>query len=114
MRARFETLRPGEVGVSAVTEAELLYGAHKSQQTEHNLAAVLDFSSRLEVVPFDCQVTDAHGRLRAQLERRGLPIGPLDLQIAATALAHGLPLATNNTREFERVPGLRLEDWTAV
>lgn len=112
VRARFKTLRPGEVGISAVTEAELLYGAHQSGQVEHNLAAVLDFSAQMEVVAFDSQVTDVYGRLRTHLERRGTPIGPLDLQIAATALAHDLPLVTNNTREFQRVPDLRLEDWT--
>lgn len=112
VRARFEALQPGEVGISAVTEAELLYGAHKSGRTEHNLAAVLDFSAQMEIVPFDSQVTDGYARLRAHLERLGTPIGPLDLQIAATALAYGLPLVTNDTREFERVPDLRLEDWT--
>lgn len=104
-------LRPGEVGISAVTEAELLFGAHKSGRPEHNLAAVFDFSAQMEIVPFDSQVTDRYGRLRSQLERLGTPIGPLDLQIAATALAYNLPLVTNNTREFRRVPDLRLEDW---
>lgn len=112
MRARFEALRPGEVGISAVTEAELLHGAYKSQRIEQNLAAVLAFSAQMQVVPFDQQVTDVYGQLRAELERRGTPIGPLDFQIAATALAHGLPLVTHNTGEFARVPGLRLEDWT--
>lgn len=101
------------MGISAVTEAELLHGAHKSQRAEQNLAAVLVFCAQMDVVPFDSRVTDAYGQLRAELERRGQPIGPLDFQIAATALAYRLPLVTNNTGEFARVPGLRLEDWTA-
>ncbi len=104
-------MRPGEVGLSAVTEAELLHGVYKSARVDHNLAAVLDFASQL-VLPFDSQVTDAYGRVRAGSEKIGQPIGPLDFQIAATALAHSLILVTNNTREFARVPGLKLEDWT--
>lgn len=112
VRERFAGLRTGEVGLSAVTEAELLHGVYKSVRVEHNLAAVLDFASQLVVLPFDSQVTETYGRIRAELERAGQPIGPLDFQIAATAVAHGLTLVTNNTREFARVPGLRLEDWT--
>lgn len=112
VRARFDGLRPGEVGLSAVTEAELLHGVYKSERVDHNLAAVLNFASQLVLLPFDSQVTDAYGRVRAGLEKIGQPIGPLDFQIAATALAHGLILVTNNTREFARVPGLKIEDWT--
>ena len=112
VRARFQTLRPGEVGVSAVTEAELLHGAYKSERVEYNLAAYHDFSAQMAVIPFDPQVTDAYGRIRSELERAGKPIGLLDFQIAATAVAHGLILVTNNVGEFGRVPGLTLEDWT--
>ncbi|MPY68148.1 type II toxin-antitoxin system VapC family toxin [Deinococcus sp. SDU3-2] len=112
VRERFAGLRPGAVGLSAVTEAELLHGVYKSARIEHNLAAVLDFASQLVVVPFDSQVADAYGRIRAELEKAGQPIGPLDFQIAATAVAHGLILVTNNTCEFARVPDLKIEDWT--
>lgn len=112
VRERFAGSRPGEVGLSAVTEAELLHGVYKSVRVEHNLAAVLDFASQLVMVPFDSQVTDTYGRIRAGLEKAGKPIGPLDFQIAATAVAHGLTLVTNNTSEFARVPGLNIEDWT--
>ena len=112
MRARFDALRPGEVGISAVTEAELLYGSYKSERVEHNLAAYYDFSAQMAVLPFDPQVTDTYGHIRAMLERAGRPIGPLDFQIAATAVACGLILVTNNVGEFERVPGLTVEDWT--
>jgi len=111
VRERFAALVPGTVGLSAVTEAELLHGAYKSTRVEHNLAAVLTFASQLVMLPFDSQVTETYGRIRADLERAGRPIGPLDFQIAATALAHDLTLVTNNTREFMRVAGLKVEDW---
>lgn len=104
-------MQRGEVAISAITEAELLYGAHKSQRREHNLAAIVDFSAQMDVLAFDSEVTDAYAQLRALLERQGTPIGPLDLMIAATALAYAVPLVTNNTREFQRVPRLQLEDW---
>lgn len=112
VRERFSRLHPGEVGLSAVTEAELLHGVYKSVRVEHNLTAVLDFASQLVVVPFDSQVANTYGRIRAELEKAGKPIGPLDFQIAATAVARDLTLVTNNTREFARVPGLKVEDWT--
>ena len=112
VRARFAALRPGEVGISAVTEAELLCGAYKSARTEQNLAAIYAFVSDMSVLAFNPTITDAYGQLRADLERRGQPIGPLDFQIAATALAHGLVMVTNNVTEFGRVPGLTVEDWT--
>jgi tRNA(fMet)-specific endonuclease VapC len=112
VRARFDTLRPGEVGISAVTEADLLHGAYRSERMEHNLAAYYDFSVQVAVLPFGLQVTDTYGRVRATLERAGKPIGPLDSQTAATAVACGLILVTNNVGEFERVPGLSVEDWT--
>ncbi|MGI8747936.1 MAG: type II toxin-antitoxin system tRNA(fMet)-specific endonuclease VapC [Deinococcus sp.] len=111
VRARFGAQPPGSLAVSAVTEAELIYGAYKSQRSEHNLDAVLAFVSLMAVLPFDSRVTDTYGRVRALLERAGTPIGPLDLQIAATGLAHGLPVVTNNVREFARVPGLQVENW---
>ena len=69
VRARFDGLRPGEVGLSAVTEAELLHGVYKSARVDHNLAAVLDFASQLVVLPFDSQVTGTYGRVRAGLEQ---------------------------------------------
>lgn len=112
VRERFERLKSGEAGISAVTEAELWYGAQKSQRVAENLAAILDFTSRMEVLPFGSVATAPYGQIRAELTRRGQPIGPLDFLIAATALAQDLTLVTNNTGEFQRVPGLRLEDWT--
>ena len=112
VREQFDRLQPGEVGISAITEAEMRYGAEKSRRPGENLAALLDFSSQLDVLPFDSTITTPYSQIRAELARLGKPIGPLDFLIAATALAHDLTLVTNNTGEFQRVPGLRLEDWT--
>ena len=66
---------------------------------------------QFDSLPFDDAAAEAYGRLRAELARRGMPIGPNDLMIAAIALAYGFTLVTHNTSEFSRVPGLRLEDW---
>ncbi len=99
--------------ISALTVQELAYGAAKSQRPEAALA-YLSYLQRLYAV-LPCDAASAHqaGRLRAQLESTGRPIGPYDLLIAGTALAHGLTLVTHNQREFARVPGLRLADWYA-
>ena len=96
---------------SAITEAELLHGAEKSQQREHNLRQVDDFLSRLDVLPYTRKAAGHYGDIRADLERKGTPIGVNDLHIAAHARSEGLILVTNNMREFERVAGLRLENW---
>lgn len=112
VRERFDRLRVGEVGISAITEAELRFGAEKSQRLTDNLAAILDFTSQMVVLPFGTHQTAVYGEIRAELSGQGKPIGALDFLIAAAALAQGLTLVTNNTGEFERVPGLHLEDWT--
>lgn len=110
--ARFRQYRLGEIGISSVVAAELAYGVAKSQSAR-NRAALEMFMAPLEVLPFDAQAVWRHGELRAALERQGRPIGALDTMIAAHALSLDAPLVTNNTREFERVAGLRLENWAA-
>lgn len=97
--------------ISSVSLAELLYGAEKSAQPDRNRDTVERFAARLDIVPFDDRAAAHYGRLRADLERKGQPIGPYDLMIAAHARSLGLTLVTNNEREFERVPGLLLENW---
>lgn len=109
---RMRVFRTGEIGVSVVTVAELQYGVSKSQNKERNQAALEAFLLPLDIADFSFTVTVTYGDIRAQLERRGQPIGPLDTMIAAHALSLDVPLVTNNTREFERVKGLRVEDWT--
>lgn len=109
---RMRGLHTGEVGVSIVTVAELQYGVSKSQHKERNQVALEAFLLPLEIADFSVDSTVAYGEIRADLEKQGRPIGPLDTLIAAHARSLDVLLITNNTREFARVPGLRVEDWT--
>jgi tRNA(fMet)-specific endonuclease VapC len=104
--------RPGDVALSAITAAELGYGAAKSRRPAEARAAVDVLLESFALVGFDAPAVEAYGALRADLERRGNPIGPLDTLIAAHALSQGSILVTNNVREFRRVSGLRVEDWS--
>jgi len=97
--------------ISAVTLGELIYGAERSSQPERNLADIEGLIARLEVVPFEKHASEHFGQLRAELYRIGQPIGPYDMMIAGHARAMGLILVTNNVKEFERVAGLRFENW---
>ena len=99
--------------ISSVCLMELIYGAEKSASPEKNLSVVQGFSARLEVLPYDELAASHTGQLRAELARSGTPIGPYDQLIAGHARSRGLIIVTNNRREFDRVPGLRVEDWTA-
>jgi len=101
----------GRMCISSVTWGELVFGANRSAQQERNLADITAMAARLISVPFDNQAAAHFGQLRAELYRTGKPIGPFDMMIAGHARALGLVLATNNTREFERVPGLRVANW---
>ena len=88
------------------------WGAFRSQRREANLSLLRTLFAAFPSFPFDDAAAEEYGRLRAALAARGTPIGPNDMLIAAIALAHDLTLVTHNTREFGRVEGLRLEDWT--
>ncbi len=103
----------GRMAISAITLAELVHGAEKSQFSERNLSVVEDFCSRLNVLPYADAAAYHYGSIRAVLEQAGQIIGVNDLHIAAHARSQGLVLVTNNMREFERVPGLMLENWVA-
>jgi tRNA(fMet)-specific endonuclease VapC len=100
------------VGVSIVTVCELAHGAAKSG-SPRNQAALQQFLEPLEVADFDRAAAAAYALVRPQLEAAGTPIGPLDTLIAAHALSLGVTLVTNNLREFQRVPGLTVVDWSA-
>jgi tRNA(fMet)-specific endonuclease VapC len=111
VRPQLDRHRASQLRMSAVTLAELRFGVAKSangKRAAANLRVLLD---RIAALPFDDAATDGYGALRALLERRGSPIGPLDTLIAAHALSLGWTLATHNVREFRRVPGLKVDDW---
>jgi tRNA(fMet)-specific endonuclease VapC len=113
VKARFERLKPGQLVMSAITYGELYYGASKSSQ---RAKAVLQLEAFVEDVPVegvDSRAARAYGEIRATLEKQGRPIGNNDLWIGAHALALGLVLATNSEREFTRIPGLEVENWTS-
>lgn len=101
-----------ELCVSSVTYAELMYGVAKSQDPERNRIAMALFLSSITILDFDGYAAEEYGRIRAELESKGTPIGPLDTMIAAHAKAEGLTVVTNNVREFCRVEGLSVENWT--
>jgi tRNA(fMet)-specific endonuclease VapC len=109
--ARFSTVAPDEIVVSAVTRAELLYGAEKSNKPVETLEKLLAFLKPYPSLPFDDNAAQVAGVERARLESIGLPIGPYDLLIASIALVNNLTLVTHNVREFSRVVGLKIEDW---
>ncbi len=112
VRRRFDKVRVGDVGVSAITLCELQFGVAKSARPEQNARALLEFMGPLEALDFPSAASAAYGHLRALLKAAGTPIGNYDLLIAAHALHLDLTLVTRNTREFTRVPRLRVEDWT--
>lgn len=101
----------GQVGISSITLGELAFGASKSSRSQESHAALGEFLLPLEIAEFDERAAMQYGEVRASLTREGTPIGPLDMLIAAHALAIEAILVTHNTREFARVHGLRLEDW---
>lgn len=112
LRAQIRSQPVGEIGVSAITESELRFGADKSSNPSNNHAVLDRFFLTLPVLAFDSGCSLYYGRVRAFLEKKGTPIGSLDTLIASHAMSAGLTLVTNNTREFKRVPGLRVVDWT--
>lgn len=108
---RLQATAIGQVGISTITVAELEYGAAKSACRDRNKLALAKFLAPFEIMPFTMTSTDIYGRIRTDLEKRGLPIGPYDLLIAAQAMAENLVLVTNNEREFSRIPELVCENW---
>ena len=110
VRARFN-LNTSRRCISSITLMELIYGAEKSQTPERNLAVMEGFVSRLEVLDYDALAATHTGQIRAELAKKGTPVGPYDQMIAGHARSRGLIVVTNNLREFERIPGIRTEDW---
>ncbi|MDR0220509.1 MAG: type II toxin-antitoxin system VapC family toxin [Lachnospiraceae bacterium] len=102
----------GEIGIPTVVLFELYYGAEKSKSQALNRTKIQEFISEVEIVSFDAHAAEIAGKIRADLERAGKIIGNNDLLISATALAYNGVVVTNNTREFSRIEGLVVEDWT--
>lgn len=111
IRDNLGSKQPEEINVCSVVKGELYYGALKSAKSEKNLYKVRDFLDCFLSLPFDDTVAEKYGEIRAKLEKAGTPIGPNDLFIAAIAASNDKTLVTNNTREFRRVEGIKLEDW---
>lgn len=107
----FELHSAGDVGISVITYLELMAGVHKSTRQQEAEELLRRFTQFIPIQPLTRDVAPTYARIRAALERSGRKIGPHDLLIAAHALALDLILVTNNTREFSRVPGLRMENW---
>lgn len=109
---KLQRIQVSEIGISSITLSELEYGAAKSARPERNKLALTQFLAPIEILPYDDRAALRYGPVRAHLERKGTPIGSLDLLIAAHALSLGCVLVTNNESEFKRIPGLKVENWT--
>lgn len=108
---RLEMLQPGQLTMSAITFAELMNGAKKSQHIESNISKLNELAELIEIYPFDQKAAVFYGDVRSALEKKGETIGSNDLLIAAHALSLNLILVTNNEKEFKRVDGLKIENW---
>ncbi len=108
---RLKNTSPSQIKLSAITVAELYFGARKSRAEAKNTAIVKKFISPFEIIPFDGFACPYYATIRNQLEMEGQPIGPMDLLIGTIAYAHKLTLVTNNEKEFRRIQGLDIENW---
>jgi len=108
---RLRKIPPDDVALCSVVKAELFFGARKSARATANLARLASFFGPLVSIPFDDKAAESYGHLRADLDKRGTPIGPNDLLIASIAVAHGLTIVTRNTKEFGQISAARVEDW---
>lgn len=113
VKRRFQTVNTSDIGISIVTLAELEYGAAKSQNPPRNRETLITFCDPFEIVGLNGEDARIFGNIRADLEKRGEPIGSYDLLIAAQALNRGLTLVTNNIREFSRIDGLAIANWVS-
>jgi tRNA(fMet)-specific endonuclease VapC len=109
---KIRSKHPDEVSISTITIAELEYGVYRSKHADQNRIALLEFLVPFVILDFDQSAAAVYGSVRASLERKGTPIGPMDLLLAAQALSQQLILVTNNEKEFRRVAALRIENWT--
>lgn len=104
--------KPEDICISSITYAELVHGVEKSQAVLKNRIALTLLLSNIEIMPFDADAANHYGNIRAILEKKSQPIGNMEMLIAAHARALGCNIVTNNTREFQKVDGLTIENWT--
>ena len=112
LKRKFSGISEDAVCISSLTFAELMHGIEKSERKAKNMRVLLAFLKNIPIISFDSSAAAIYGNVRARLELMGNKIGPIDTLIAGHALSENLTLVTNNTREFERVEGLKVEDWT--
>ncbi len=108
---KIKALKPEDVCISSITYAELIHGVEKSAAVEKNRLALTLLLANIEILDFGVAAANCYGRIRAELERKGTPIGPLDMMIAGHAMSLGYTVVTNNTKEFNRVEGLQVVNW---
>lgn len=104
--------KPGDIVISSITVAELNYGIQKSSKPDVNTIALKEFLQPLVILDYVQEDAETYGKIRVDLENKGLPIGAMDLLIASQALSRDLILVTNNESEFKRIKGIRIENWT--
>jgi tRNA(fMet)-specific endonuclease VapC len=107
----FKEHKPGDIGISSITIAELNYGIEKSSKPATNTIALKEFLQPLEIADYSQSDAEEYGKIRFELEKKGVPIGAMDLLIASQASGRELILVTNNEKEFKRIKGLRIENW---
>ena len=108
---KLQTIHPEDVCISSVTYAELVCGVEKSAAVEKNRLALFMLLANMDSLGFDVEAADCYGKIRADLEKKGRPIGPLDMMIAGHGQSLGYTVVTNNVKEFSRVTALRIENW---
>ena len=111
MRLRLSGLLPEEVGLSGIVVAELWFGVAHSEKKRHNEAALIEFLKYATLLDWPCEASPLYGNIRTALQKQGTPIGAMDLLIATHARFLDAVLVTHNTKEFQRIPDLKLENW---
>ena len=111
VRDKFDNVRRNQIYISIITYAELKFGVEKSLSKKMNQEILNEFIARLQIKPWDEEAANHYAKIRYQLEKQGTPIGNMDLMIASHARSCGYKLVTNNLKEFDRVPDLKLENW---
>ena len=111
IKSKIATIPNEKINIPSVVRYELFYGAYKSNNPEKTLSLITEFLDTFDTAEFNDDVAQICGKIRASLEKRGEPIGPYDLMIAATAMKSDYVLVSNNTREFHRIESIKLEDW---